>query len=254
MNREQAINYLISRGFTHEQVGEVVRALTYEPTTKNDLGVDCISRQAVIDGIKEYFHDEYYQRTSIQDCRDCFIEDVLNNLPSVTPQLSSELEKNSKKLEKGTTKNDLGVDEVTALAEWTEKLTKECEEAYKKGYEAGRKELEPITSKDKFIYALTACGCLLKDGKTWYERNELIECFENLGLLENPHTKNKESMTTKQKYLMACDYAIRQLIKTGSSQLSIIKGNEWIDVPFAEVLNWLEEEYKQTNADRSVEE
>jgi hypothetical protein len=57
-----------------------------EPTTKNDLGVDCISRQAVIDGIKEYFHDEYYQRTSIQDCRDCFIEDVLNHLPSVTPQ------------------------------------------------------------------------------------------------------------------------------------------------------------------------
>ena len=57
-----------------------------EPTTKNGLGVDCISREAVIDGIKEYFHDEYYQRTSIQDCRDCFIEDVLNNLPSVTPQ------------------------------------------------------------------------------------------------------------------------------------------------------------------------
>jgi hypothetical protein len=55
-------------------------------TTKNDLVVDCISRQAVIDGIKEYFHDEYYQRTSIQDCRDCFIEDVLNNLPSVIPQ------------------------------------------------------------------------------------------------------------------------------------------------------------------------
>ena len=48
---------------------------------------------------------------------------------------------------------------------------------------------------------------------------------------------------------MACDYAIRQLIKTGSSQLSIIKGNTWIDVPFAEVLNWLEEEYKQTNGE-----
>lgn len=53
-------------------------------------------------------------------------------------------------------------------------------------------------------------------------------------------------MTTKQKYLMACDYAIRRLVKTGSSQLTIIKGNEWIDVPFAEVLNWLEDEYKQT--------
>ena len=104
-------------------------------------------------------------------------------------------------------------------------------------------------TRDQFIYALTACSCLLKDGKTWYEHNELIECFENLGLLENPHAKNKESMTTKQKYLIACDYAIRQLVKTGSSQLSIIRGNTWIDVPFAEVLNWLEEEYKQTNAE-----
>lgn len=31
MTREQAINYLFSRGFTNEQVGEVVRALTYKP-------------------------------------------------------------------------------------------------------------------------------------------------------------------------------------------------------------------------------
>ena len=47
---------------------------------------DCISRQAVIDGINEYFHDEYYQRTSIQDCRDCLIEDVIKDMPPVTPQ------------------------------------------------------------------------------------------------------------------------------------------------------------------------
>ena len=47
---------------------------------------DCISRQAVIDGINEYFHDEYYQRTSIQDCGDCLIEDVIKKLASVTPQ------------------------------------------------------------------------------------------------------------------------------------------------------------------------
>lgn len=47
---------------------------------------DAISRQAVIDGINEYFHDEYYQRTSIQDCRDCLIKDVIKNMPSVTPQ------------------------------------------------------------------------------------------------------------------------------------------------------------------------
>lgn len=55
---------------------------------------DAISRQAVIDGINEYFHDEYYQRTSIQDCRDCLIEDVIKYLPSVTPQhMDAEIQK-----------------------------------------------------------------------------------------------------------------------------------------------------------------
>jgi len=39
-------------------------------------------------------------------------------------------------------------------------------------------------TKDQFIYGLTACGCLLQDGKTWYEHNELIKCFEDLGLFE----------------------------------------------------------------------
>ena len=47
---------------------------------------DCISRQTVIDSIRNYFHDEYYQRTSIQDCRDCLIEDVIKSLPPVTQQ------------------------------------------------------------------------------------------------------------------------------------------------------------------------
>lgn len=70
-----------------KDVGEwAIKALEQGSTTKKDLGVDCISRKAVIDELKRYFHDEYYPRTSIQDCRDCFIEDVLNHLPSVTPQ------------------------------------------------------------------------------------------------------------------------------------------------------------------------
>ena len=43
MNREQAINYLFSRGFTNEQVGEVVRALTYEPAR---LSVDEVTALA----------------------------------------------------------------------------------------------------------------------------------------------------------------------------------------------------------------
>ena len=46
-------------------------------------------------------------------------------------------------------------------------------------------------TKEQFIYALTACGCLLKDGKTWYEHDELIKCFEDLGLLEQEPVLNK---------------------------------------------------------------
>lgn len=57
-----------------------IKAIEQEPCE------DAISRQAVIDGINRYFHDEYYQRTSIQDCRDCFIEDVIKKLPPVNPQ------------------------------------------------------------------------------------------------------------------------------------------------------------------------
>ena len=46
-------------------------------------------------------------------------------------------------------------------------------------------------TKEQFIYALTACGCLLKDGKTWYEHNELIKCFEDLGLFEQEPVLDK---------------------------------------------------------------
>lgn len=63
-----------------EALDMAIEALEQQPCE------DCISRQAVIDSIKDYFHDEYYQRTSIQDCRDCLIEDVITKLPSVTPQ------------------------------------------------------------------------------------------------------------------------------------------------------------------------
>ncbi len=77
MTREQAINYLISSGFTQEQVGEVVRALTYEPTPKNNLGVDCISREQAKAAIRDKFKD-LPPRVEINT--------ILNDLPSVTPQ------------------------------------------------------------------------------------------------------------------------------------------------------------------------
>ena len=61
MTREQAINYLFSCGFTNEQVGEVVRALTYEPTTKNDSGVD---REDAVERLNALKHLIGYDKNS----------------------------------------------------------------------------------------------------------------------------------------------------------------------------------------------
>ena len=59
---------------THEVVIEAIKALEQEPTTKNDLGVDCISRKSVITIIQNHWWN----------CRD--IDKLVNELPSVTPQ------------------------------------------------------------------------------------------------------------------------------------------------------------------------
>ena len=94
MNREQAINYLISSGFTHEQVCDVVRALTYEPTTKNNLGVDCIDRTELLKAIDTWdkfgcdadtklvpYQDHYIPYIHYDDVIKC-----IKSMPSVTPQ------------------------------------------------------------------------------------------------------------------------------------------------------------------------
>jgi len=83
MTREKAINYLFSCGFTNEQVGEVVRALTYEPTTKNDLGVDCISRADAI----QTMQDKAKKLTNEDTINGlCGAVAILYEMPSVTPQ------------------------------------------------------------------------------------------------------------------------------------------------------------------------
>ncbi len=102
MNREEAINYLISCGFTEEQLSEVVRALTYQPITKNDLAVsseleknskklekdfgelDCISREQALRELKESAeHHANDSREEVLLRRD---RDIIRALPSVTPQ------------------------------------------------------------------------------------------------------------------------------------------------------------------------
>lgn len=70
-------------------------------TTKNDIGVDCISREAVERIINKWLsHYDYELKDHIYS-----MTEKIHNLPSVTP-LSSGLEKNSKKLEKDFGESD----------------------------------------------------------------------------------------------------------------------------------------------------
>jgi hypothetical protein len=39
-------------------------------------------------------------------------------------------------------------------------------------------------TKEEFLYGLQSCGYLRHNNCTWYEHDELIKCFEDLGLLE----------------------------------------------------------------------
>ena len=39
-------------------------------------------------------------------------------------------------------------------------------------------------TKQELEYVLCACGCLYYNEQTWYEHNELIQRFEDMGLLE----------------------------------------------------------------------
>ena len=92
------------------------------PTAKNDLAVDCVSREKVWYMITngKYPNEDYEQ----------FIDRLVNELselPSVTPQLSSELEKNSKKLEKDFGELDCisRADAIQAMQDKAKKLTNE---------------------------------------------------------------------------------------------------------------------------------
>ena len=84
MTREQALNYLKSSGFSKEQIQAIVEALS---------GVDAISRAEMLK-YQQYLHGKMSNEENHK------LWEFIQDLPSVTPRLSSELEKNSKKLEK----------------------------------------------------------------------------------------------------------------------------------------------------------
>lgn len=60
---------------------DILDYLKQEPTTKNDLGVDCISRKAVLEKAKSYNADGWDMYTPLV----VDVEDI-EELPSVTPQ------------------------------------------------------------------------------------------------------------------------------------------------------------------------
>lgn len=51
-------------------------------------------------------------------------------------------------------------------------------------------------TKSDFIYGLKACGCLYKDNQTWYEHEELVKCFEDLGLIKEDKEQNNSDIYT----------------------------------------------------------
>lgn len=118
MTRKEAIEYLINWDKALESQGDspfsdARRALSYgihsletdeayqleyESTTKNDLGVDAISRDEVCRYVAEFVNHEFSTREE-EELIDNIITGI-ERMPSVTPQLSSELDKTRKELEK----------------------------------------------------------------------------------------------------------------------------------------------------------
>ena len=94
MTREEAIKifntvlFLGKCDCPKEEIEEclkmAIKALEQEPTTKNSLGVDAISRQAAIDAIRRIHPVDTDYDCTLLDKVDVMY--VLNELPSVTPQ------------------------------------------------------------------------------------------------------------------------------------------------------------------------
>lgn len=63
-----------------DALGDVIKALEQESTTKNNLGVDCISRQDVLSEIIRFSTEE----GASVECQQLYCD--VNNMPPVTPQ------------------------------------------------------------------------------------------------------------------------------------------------------------------------
>lgn len=52
-------------------------------------------------------------------------------------------------------------------------------------------------------------------------------------------------MTGRQSYILGCDFAIHQLTKKGREFFVVYEGNQYIQVAWNDILEWLEKEYNK---------
>ena len=85
MTKEEILDYFkdINFMYNNPSMFDTLKRMLYELTEPCE---DAVSREAVVNSIRKYWHNEYYQRTSIQDERECLIKDVIQALPSVQPE------------------------------------------------------------------------------------------------------------------------------------------------------------------------
>lgn len=115
-------------------------------------------------------------------------------------------------------------------------------------------------TREEFVYGLTACGCLLKDGKTWYEHNELIKCFEDLGLFEQEPVIDKiyaeiEKLrpNLRPEYMTDYDYAMVEVVDDIVAIIDKYRAESYKWVNFADdlmpIIDEAESEEKDENSD-----
>ena len=92
MTREEFEQYAKENGlvvWSKEMSEKAIKALEQEPTTKNDLGVDCISREATVKrlcNLAEYMNEHKENSGDPYIMAALFIQDNKTEFPSVTPQ------------------------------------------------------------------------------------------------------------------------------------------------------------------------
>ena len=87
MTREEFEQYAKENGlvvWSKEMSDKAIKALEQEPTTKNDLAVDCISREQALRELKE--SAEHHANNSREEMLLRRDRDIIRALPSVTPQ------------------------------------------------------------------------------------------------------------------------------------------------------------------------